>query len=218
VNIAFFSTVTNNWLNNNIESVKIREWYIMRDTIVEILEESKTVTTLIIKDHVNDITRLVQLIITAYKTGKKIVLFGNGGSAADAQHIAGELVGRFKLERKPLRAIALTTDISIVTSIANDYGFENVFSRQIEAQVDEGDIVIGISTSGKSPNVLKGLHVAHAKGAKIVGLTGMNGTALKEISDITIMVPSDNTPRIQEAHIIIGHILCELVERTLFEK
>jgi D-sedoheptulose 7-phosphate isomerase len=106
VNIAFFSTVTNNWLNNNIESVKIREWYIMRDTIVEILEESKTVTTLIIKDHVNDITRLVQLIITAYKTGKKIVLFGNGGSAADAQHIAGELVGRFKLERKPLRAIS----------------------------------------------------------------------------------------------------------------
>jgi D-sedoheptulose 7-phosphate isomerase len=190
----------------------------MRDTIVEILEENKTVTTLIIKDHVDDITRLIQLIITAYKTGKKIVLFGNGGSAADAQHIVGELVGRFKLERKPLRAIALTTDISVVTSIANDYGFENVFSRQIEAQVDEGDIVIGISTSGKSPNVLKGLHVARTKGATIVGLTGMNGTTLKEFSDITIMVPSDNTPRIQEAHIIIGHILCELVERTLFEK
>jgi D-sedoheptulose 7-phosphate isomerase len=218
VKYTFFSTVTNNWLNDNKESVKIREWDIMRDTIVEILEESKTVTALIIKDHVNDIIRLVQLIITAYKTGKKIVLFGNGGSAADAQHIAGELVGRFKLERKPLRAIALTTDISVVTSIANDYGFENVFSRQIEAQVDEGDIVIGISTSGKSPNVLKGLHVARAKGAKIVGLTGMNGTALTEVSDIAIMVPSDNTPRIQEAHSIIGHILCELVERTLFEK
>jgi len=190
----------------------------MRDKIVDILEENNRLSALLIKDHVNEIKSMVELIVTAYKTGKKVVLFGNGGSAADAQHIAGELVGRFKLERKGLRAIALTTDISVITSIANDYGYENVFSRQIEAQVDKGDIVIGISTSGKSPNVLKGLRVARSRRAKILGLTGKYGTELKGISDVTIMVPSENTPRIQEAHITIGHIICELVERTLFGK
>ena len=190
----------------------------MRNKIIEILEESTSINGLLIRDHVNEIMSIVELIVTAYKTGKKVVLFGNGGSAADAQHIAGELVGRFKLERKPLRAIALTTDTSVITSITNDYGFDHVFSRQIEALVDESDIVIGISTSGKSPNVLQALQVAHAKGAKIVGLTGKHGTELQKLSDVTIMVPSDNTPRIQEAHITIGHILCELVERTLFGK
>ena len=216
--IEFFSIIKNIWLNYNIKSVKISEWCIMRDKIVEILEDNNRLSALLIRDHVNEIEHMVKLIVTAYKTGKKIVLFGNGGSAADAQHIASELVGRFKLERKGLRAIALTTDISVVTSIANDYGFENIFSRQIEAHVDEGDIVIGISTSGKSRNVLKGLRVARLRGAKLLGLTGKYGTELKEISDVTIIVPSENTPRIQEAHITIGHIICELVERTLFGK
>ncbi len=216
--IDYFSTIKNNWLYYNIKNVNVRELCIMRDKIVEILEESNRLIALLIRDHVNEINSMVELIITAYKTGKKVVLFGNGGSATDAQHIAGELVGRFKLERKGLRAIALTVDISVITSIANDYGYENIFSRQIEAHVDEGDIVIGISTSGKSPNVLKGLRVARSRGAKLLGLTGKYGNALKEISDVTIMVPSENTPRIQEAHITIGHIICELVERKLFEK
>ncbi len=214
----FFSTIKNIWLNYTIKSVKISEWCIMRDKIVEILEDNNRLSALLIRDHVNEIEHMVKLIVTAYKAGKKVVLFGNGGSAADAQHIASELVGRFKLERKALRAIALTTDISVVTSIANDYGFENIFSRQIEAHVDEDDIVIAISTSGKSPNVLKGLRVARLRGAKLLGLTGKYGTELKEISDVTIIVPSENTPRIQEAHITIGHIICELVERTLFGK
>ena len=190
----------------------------MHETIIELLMESQRLYELIMRDHVNEIMRMVELIVTAYQSGKKIVLFGNGGSAADAQHITGELVGRFKLERKALRAIALTTDTSVITSITNDYGYENVFSRQIEAQVDEGDIVIGISTSGKSPNVLKALQTARGKGAKILGLTGKYGTELKKLSDVAIMVPSNNTPRIQEAHITIGHILCELVERILFGK
>ncbi len=190
----------------------------MREKIVEILEESCRLKETLARDHVDEIKNMVELIVTAYMRGKKVILFGNGGSAADAQHIAGELVGRFKLERRSLPALALTTNTSILTSLANDYGFDEVFSRQIEAQVNENDVVVGISTSGKSSNVLKGLKAARSRGAKVIGLTGKYGTELKELADVAIMVPSTNTPRIQEAHITIGHIICELVESALFGK
>jgi D-sedoheptulose 7-phosphate isomerase len=155
------------------------------------------------------------LIARALKNGKKVVLFGNGGSAADAQHIACELAGRFKLERRGLPAIALTTNTSTITAIANDYGYDKVFSRQVEAIVDKGDIVIGISTSGKSPNVIEGVKAAKEHGAITVGLTGAEGGRLEKVVDICIKVPSDDTPRIQETHITIGHIICQLVEESL---
>jgi len=167
------------------------------------------------KSKVNEIERMVDFIITAYKAGGKVVLFGNGGSAADAQHIAGELVGKFKLNRQALPAIALTTNTSILTAVANDYGYETVFSRQVEALVNEKDVVIGISTSGNSLNVVETIKTAKMKGAKTIGLTGGNDGKLVEVADLVLMVPSDSTPRIQEAHITIGHIVCELVEREL---
>lgn len=152
-------------------------------------------------------------IIEAFNNGNKVLLFGNGGSAADAQHIAAELVGRFKLQRRGLPAIALTTDTSIITALGNDYTFEYVFCRQVEALAQKGDIVIGISTSGNSPNVLKGIQSAAAAGCTTIGLLGGNGGTLKSEVDIAIVVPSNETPRIQECHILLGHIMCDVVER-----
>jgi D-sedoheptulose 7-phosphate isomerase len=146
-----------------------------------------------------------------------VILFGNGGSAADAQHIAAEFVGRFKLERQGLPAISLTTNTSIITSIANDYGYEEIFSRQLEGLASDNDIVIGISTSGNARNVIAGLLEAKKMGVKTVALTGSGGGELAKVADISLVVPSDNTPRIQEAHIVIGHIICELAEETLFK-
>jgi len=154
----------------------------------------------------------VNLILTCLKNNKKIVLFGNGGSAADAQHIAAEFVGRFNKERKSLPAISLSTDSSILTSIGNDYSFESIFSRQCESIVHDGDVVIGISTSGNSKNVLNGLSFAKKLGAKTIGLLGNDGGKIGKIVDISITVPSNSTPRIQEAHRVIYHIICELVE------
>ncbi len=165
---------------------------------------------------INDVSDAVRLIIDAYKQHKKVLICGNGGSAADAQHMAGELVGRFKMERQALGAIALTTDSSILTAIGNDYGFDDIFSRQIEALVESGDVVIGISTTGNSPNVIKGLILAKEKGAVTIGLTGKDGGKLKDLVDVCIIVPSSNTPRIQEGHITIIHIICLLVEQSLF--
>jgi D-sedoheptulose 7-phosphate isomerase len=153
-------------------------------------------------------------IIAAFKNGNKVLLFGNGGSAADAQHIAAELVGRFKLQRRGLPAIALTTDTSIITALGNDYTFEYVFCRQVEALAQKDDVVIGISTSGNSPNVLKGIQSAAAAGCKTIGLLGGNGGTLKSEVDIAIVVPSNETPRIQECHILLGHIMCDVVERS----
>ena len=183
-------------------------------TIVRRLEESAQVKRDLAKSQANQIERMVELIVAAYRSGGKVVLFGNGGSAADAQHIAGELMGRFKLERMALPAIALTANTSILTALANDYGFGTVFSRQVEALVNAGDVVIGISTSGNSPNVIKALKAAKAKGAVTIGLTG-GGGRLAGAADLTVAVPSESTPRIQEAHITIGHIVCELVESEL---
>lgn len=152
----------------------------------------------------------------ALETGGKVMLAGNGGSAADAQHIAAEWVGRFKRERRPLPAIALTTDTSLLTAVANDYGFEEIFARQVQGLARPGDVFIGISTSGNSPNVLKALSACREMGVTTVGLTGAGGGKMAAQCDLLLTVPSTDTPRIQEAHILIGHIVCALVDELLF--
>ncbi len=185
----------------------------IRQINTEIEEHIKVIKEL----EVDKVEKTVQAVVDCYKNNGKVVLFGNGGSAADAQHIAGELVGKFKLERKSLPAIALTTNTSIISAIGNDYGFERIFERQIESMVDSKDVVVGISTSGNSENVIKGILKAKEKGAKVIAFTGSSGGKMKDIVDILLNIPSDNTPRIQESHITIGHIICGLVEKELFE-
>jgi len=154
------------------------------------------------------------LCIDGLAEGGKILIFGNGGSAADAQHIAAELVGRYKLERKGLAAIALTTDTSVLTAIGNDYGYHHVFNRQIEALANEGDVVIGISTGGNSSNIISALKRANELGCKTIGFSGRDGGEMNAICDINLVVPSQDTPRIQEMHILIGHIMCHLIENN----
>ena len=167
---------------------------------------------------VEKIVKASDLIIEAYRVGGKVLVFGNGGSAADAQHMVCELIGRFKMDRISLAAIALTTDTSILTAVSNDYGFEKIFSRQVEALVNDGDVIVAISTSGRSKNVLDAVKIAKKKHAKVIGLTGESGEELNGLADVTINIPSDSTPRIQESHITVIHIICELVEQGLFEK
>ncbi|MBN2251901.1 MAG: D-sedoheptulose 7-phosphate isomerase [Candidatus Altiarchaeota archaeon] len=167
---------------------------------------------------VKDIVEIVELIVNCFRRGGKVILFGNGGSAADAQHLAAEFVGRFKLERTPLPAISLTTNTSTITAIGNDYGFDGIFEREVSCMACKGDVVIGISTSGNSSNVLKALEKAESIGAVTVALTGAGGGRIGEVVDCLVAVPSNDTPRIQEAHIAIGHIICELVEGELFGK
>jgi len=170
-----------------------------------------------LRDAVGAIEEAAQLMTDALRNGGAVYLFGNGGSAADAQHIAAELQGRFTLNRPALRAFALTTNSSTITAIANDYGYERVFSRQLEGVVRAGDVVVGISTSGASPNVLRGLATAHRLGAKTIALVGKKpADILLQSCDVVISVPSGVTARVQECHILIGHILCELVEKALF--
>ena len=152
------------------------------------------------------------IVTEALQRGNKVLLCGNGGSAADAQHIAAELTGRFKKERHPLPGIALTTDTSALTAIGNDYGFDQVFSRQVAALAKEGDVVVGISTSGNSLNVIYALETAKEMGCKAIGLSGKGGGKMSDVCDLNIIVPSDDTARIQEMHILIGHILCQLVD------
>jgi D-sedoheptulose 7-phosphate isomerase len=154
-------------------------------------------------------------ITGALKRGRKVLFFGNGGSAADAQHLAAELVGRFERERPGLPAIALTTNTSTVTAVANDYSFEMIFARQLEALGAPGDVAVGISTSGKSPNVLAALRMAKDKKMVTVGMTGKNGGAMRELADLCIRVPSERTARIQEVHILVGHVFCEIVDQSL---
>ncbi|MBT0654004.1 D-sedoheptulose 7-phosphate isomerase [Geomobilimonas luticola] len=158
----------------------------------------------------------VELVATALSEGNKLLVMGNGGSAGDAQHLAAEIVGRFKLERRGLPAIALTTDTSILTAIGNDYGFEQVFRRQVEALAAPGDVVVGISTSGNSPNVLAALSLAREMGCRTVGFLGRDGGTIGPMVDLDLTVPSQDTPRIQEGHITMIHILCDLVERRMF--
>jgi D-sedoheptulose 7-phosphate isomerase len=165
----------------------------------------------------DQINKSINLIINCYQNNNKVIIFGNGGSAADSQHMAAELIGRFKLERKSLPAIALTTDSSILTSLGNDYSYDVVFSRQCESLVSSGDVVIGISTSGNSKNVELAMITAQKKGAKTIGLLGNKGGNIKSKSDIPIIINSSDTANIQESHRVIYHIICELVERELSE-
>ncbi len=168
-------------------------------------------------DKTADIEKAADILVDAYRQGKKMVLFGNGGSASDAQHIATELVSGFTIHDRPsLPALALTTDTSALTAIGNDFSFDQVFSRQVESMVNTGDVVIAITTSGNSKNVIQAAQMARKKGATVVGFTGETGGKLKEFCDICICVPSKDTPRIQESHITVGHILCALVEQACF--
>lgn len=160
----------------------------------------------------------VNLSVTAFRAGKKILLCGNGGSAADAQHWAGELVSRFYYDRPGLPAIALTTDTSILTAIGNDYGYDYSFARQIEALGNNGDVLFAISTSGNSKNVITAIKAAKNKGMKVIGFTGKNGGEMRDICDICICTPSDSTPKIQEGHEVIGHTICALIEKEMFPK
>lgn len=162
-----------------------------------------------------DIEIAAKICIETLKKKGKIILFGNGGSAADAQHIAAELVGRYMTERRGLPAIALTTDTSIITAIGNDYGYEKIFSRQIEALAKPDDVVIGISTGGTSKNVINAIKLANHVGCKIIGFSGKNGGEMNTVCDVNIVVPSNDTPRIQEMHILIGHTLCHLIDNGL---
>ena len=185
--------------------------------ILNIFEKNATVINES-KASIKEINSAVNMIIKTIEKGKKIVIFGNGGSAADAQHMAAEFVGRYLIERDSLPAIALTTDTSALTGIGNDYGFEKVFARQCDALVNNGDLVIAISTSGKSPNIIEGIKTSKNKNAKIILLTGKNNNKLKHLTDITIRIPSNETPRIQESHRIIIHIICEFVEKHFLKK
>lgn len=164
------------------------------------------------------VAKVSEVLVTALQQGNKVLLFGNGGSAADSQHIAAELVGRFAFDRPPLPALALSVNTSCVTAIGNDYGYDLVFARQLEALARAGDVAIGITTSGNSPNVLKGMAAAKKMGVHTVGMTGRAGGSLKTAVDYCICVPSNETPRIQECHILVGHIISELVEHTIFHE
>jgi D-sedoheptulose 7-phosphate isomerase len=198
----------------------------MRDTgnfeqrVKRSIQASIAVKELLLKNAevVSTIARVSTLLVESLDKRNKVILFGNGGSAADAQHIAAEFVGRFAFDRPALPALALSVNTSCVTAIGNDYGFDLVFSRQIEALARKGDLAIGISTSGNSPNVLHGLMAAQKIGLGTVALTGCTGGQLKNAVDYCICAPSNETPRIQECHILIGHIISELVEETIFHE
>jgi len=189
----------------------------MEDEIIQTFRESADVKIRFIRQNAHLLSKSVKMVTEAFKAGNKLLLFGNGGSAADAQHIAAEFVNRFMIERPPLPAIALTTDTSILTSIGNDYGYADTFSKQIKALGREGDVAIGISTSGKAANVLKAVRTAKEMGLKTIGFTGGDGGELAKIVDLAIVVDSPTTARIQEVHITIGHVLCEMVDRLLFQ-
>lgn len=182
------------------------------------IKGSIDVKTIILNDSglIEKISLAADKIIFAYKNKRKTLLAGNGGSAADAQHIAGEFVSRFKFDRPGLPSIALSTDTSILTAIGNDYGFQHLFARQVEAQGCEGDVFIAISTSGNSPNIIEAIKVCKQKGILTIGLTGGNSNSMSSYCDICIQVPSKETPRIQESHILIGHTICGIVEEELF--
>jgi D-sedoheptulose 7-phosphate isomerase len=184
--------------------------------IDQFVTESVRVKSQFFQENRERIADTAAVIAHALRNGKKILFFGNGGSAADAQHLAAEMVGRFGPDRSALAAIALSTDTSILTAVGNDYGYEKVFGRQIEALAQPGDVAIAISTSGNSPNVLHALDVARSKGLFTVGFTGQTGGKMSGRAEVLFRVPSVQTSRIQETHILLGHILCELIDRELF--
>ncbi len=184
-------------------------------TVLSTIGKSIETKERVAKECLGDIIEMAHMMTTALRNGRQVVFFGNGGSAADAQHISAELVGRFKKLRPALRASALTTNTSILTSIGNDFGFDEIFSRQLQATLEPDDVAVGISTSGRSANVIKGMQEARRIGARTIALTGFGGRQLSSLCDHNVIVPSDDTQRIQECHIMIGHIVCELVEEAL---
>jgi D-sedoheptulose 7-phosphate isomerase len=190
----------------------------MNNIVINHISESIAVKTALLNDKflIDEISHAAAVVTEAYKKRKKTMLAGNGGSAADAQHIAGEFVSRFYFDRPGIPSMALSTDTSIITAIGNDYGYEKLFARQLQAQGIEGDVFIGISTSGNSPNILEALKLCKEQGIISIGLTGASGGKMDDLCDICIKVPSNETPRIQEAHILIGHIICCIVEEQLF--
>jgi len=187
----------------------------MQDLIKVNFSDHLEVINKVIESNIGSIESFGDLLASCLKKNGTIFWCGNGGSASDSQHIAAELVGRFKKDRRALRSIALTTDTSILTSVGNDYGFKEIFSRQLEALGSSGDILVGISTSGNSENIIKSFETAKNLGITTLALMGKNGGKLKGISDHSLTVPSESTARIQEAHILIGHILCDLIEKRL---
>ncbi len=191
---------------------------IMQKKIKQVIEESVSVKQAILQDKLllAAIQQAVEASISAFQADKKLLFCGNGGSAADAQHLAAEFSGRFYLDRKPLFAEALHVNTSYLTSVANDYGFDEIYSRMVISKGRKGDILFGLSTSGNSPNILRAFEQARKQGVMTIGMTGQTGGQLKELCDILINIPSLDTPRIQEAHITVGHIICELTEAALF--
>jgi len=188
----------------------------MDQLIEESLRHSIAAKEALVSGQRETIKLLAQWLIDTMKSGNKLLIFGNGGSAADAQHMAAEFVNRFLIDRPPLAAIALTTDSSILTSIGNDFSFDDIFSKQIQALGKPGDLALGISTSGNSPNVIRGVEVARAMGIRTAALTGNKGGALIGIADLTLNVPSQRTPAIQEAHVWVEHLLCQIVDEALY--
>ncbi len=189
----------------------------MLDTIKNELQSHLETINAVIGTLEDDIKSVSELCVKTLKNGNKIILCGNGGSAADAQHIAAELTGRYKIERKGLAGIALTTDTSALTAIANDYGYDRIFDRQVESLARKGDLLVGISTSGNSINVINALKLAKEMECTTVGFSGKSGGNMNEVCDLNLIVPSDNTPRIQEMHILFGHTICQLIDNS-FEK
>ena len=187
----------------------------MKNIILNTLEDSITVKRQFIENNLGNIVTAAEMLADCVSSGNKILIFGNGGSAADAQHLAAEFINRFQIERPPLAALALTTDTSILTSIANDYHFDKIFAKQVEALGNPGDLAWAISTSGNSPNVIKAIKIAKKKSLATIAMTGRGGE-LAACADVVFSVESVTTARIQEAHITLGHILCDLVERKLY--
>ncbi|GBE04065.1 phosphoheptose isomerase [bacterium BMS3Abin09] len=189
----------------------------MKQKIINIFKESIAVKERFLDENIDTIIEVSVLLADTFSKGNKLILFGNGGSASDASHIAAEFVNRFKMERPAFPAIALNTDTAVLTSIANDYDYDNIFERQLKAFAQAGDAVIAISTSGTSPNVIKAVEAAKSKRLKTIVFTGAKGDKLASLADYVFAVPSDNTPRVQETHIVLGHVLCQMVEEIIFE-
>jgi D-sedoheptulose 7-phosphate isomerase len=188
----------------------------MIDDITRQLQEHRTLIETVEQKMLPQIAEMAVQLADTFKRGNKLLVMGNGGSAADSQHFVAEIVSRFRMERRALPAVALSTDTSILTAIGNDYGFDSVFRRQVEALAVAGDMVVGISTSGNSPNVEQALALAQQRGCLTVGLLGRDGGSIRKVCSLPLIVPSQDTPRVQEAHITIIHIVCDLVEKALF--
>jgi D-sedoheptulose 7-phosphate isomerase len=188
----------------------------MEEIIKRVVKESQRIQEGFVRKNAFQLINCAEYISKAFTSNRKLLLCGNGGSAADAQHIAAEFVNRFLLDRRPLPAIALTTDTSIITSVANDYSYEEIFSKQIQALGVEGDILLAISTSGSSENILSAVKTAKERGLYTIGFIGGDGGKMLQLVDLPILVESNETPRIQEIHILAGHLICELVEHILF--